>query len=100
MPTNAVDVNDVTIDSVLFHDLQSLPGCNGQTQNVGVEDFPPSFGDPVRKVCVGSNPGVIDEDVDWSQVLLHPLEAFDDRLFAGDVDLDCVELGWVFEGAG
>lgn len=85
MARNAVDVHYVSIDFVLFHDLQSFPGCNRQPQNVGVKHFLPRFSVAVRNRVVRHHSSVVDEYVDCPQVLFDPLEALHDFLLDSQI---------------
>jgi hypothetical protein len=89
---DTVDVDDVTVDVVGFHDLDGFSGGNAQTQDVQIQNGLPVFGFTFCQVGGFSSTGVVDEDVNRSQVLCGPGEGLQDVFFFSEVGFDPVEL--------
>jgi hypothetical protein len=89
---NAVDVDDVAVDVVGFHDLDSFSGGNAQAQDVQIQGGLPIFGFAFCQSSAFVSTGVVDKDMDRSYIRTGPLEGLQDVFFFSDVSLDCVEF--------
>lgn len=92
MTSNAVDMNNVSINTIGSHIFDSLPCTYAKSKNISFQDCPPLLNIPIDKVGVKVETGVVDQDVNGAQVGLDPTKGGDDVILYSHITFEGMEF--------